>query len=143
MEAIYDKGITDSLARSDAPIGSGVEGAEVEEGPEGGIVSKQTSDTLMAGERIIEAIDVANHERDTFRAYYEEQAASRNPESLPPPARHPILAALDLSPEAYVLRTVEKVRSAELFDALLVLPFSKVVSLLEYLNEWALRVRFY
>jgi len=139
LEAIYEKGIADTLGRSDAPIGSGVADAQVEEGTEAGIVSKQTSDTLMAGERIIEAIDVADHERGTFRAYYEERAASRNPESLPPPARHAILAALDLSPEAYVLRTVEKVRSAELFDALLVLPFGKVVSLLEYLNEWALR----
>jgi hypothetical protein len=35
------------------------------------------------------------------------------------------------------------VRSAELFDALLVLPFSKLISLLEDLNEWALRVSFY
>ncbi|KAF9502802.1 hypothetical protein BS47DRAFT_1370006, partial [Hydnum rufescens UP504] len=128
----------DTLARSDAPIGSGVADAQVE-GAEAGIVSKQTSDTLMAGERIIEAIEVADHERETFRAYYEVRAASRDPESLPVPGRHAILAAPDISPEMYVLRVVEKVRSTVLFDALLVLPFGKVVSVLEYLNEWALR----
>ncbi|KAF9502801.1 hypothetical protein BS47DRAFT_1370007, partial [Hydnum rufescens UP504] len=127
-----------TLARSDAPIGSGVADAQVE-GAEAGIVSKQTSDTLMAGERIIEAIEVADHERETFRAYYEVRAASRDPESLPVPGRHAILAAPDISPEMYVLRVVEKVRSTVLFDALLVLPFGKVVSVLEYLNEWALR----
>jgi U3 small nucleolar RNA-associated protein 12 len=94
----------------------------------------------MAGERIAEAIDVADLERRTWKLFDDERAESTHPGNIPPPARHPLLAALDLTPERYVLNTVEKVRSTELFDALLVLPFGKVISLLEYLNEWALRV---
>jgi U3 small nucleolar RNA-associated protein 12 len=50
LGAIYEKGIADTLVRSDAPIGSGVADAQVEEDAEAGIVSKQTSDTLTAGE---------------------------------------------------------------------------------------------
>lgn len=142
LEALYETSIADSLNRTDAAIGSGVEGADAQLVAETGAVSKQTADTLMAGERIVEAIDIADREKALFRAYYDECAESAHPESIPPPARNPLLAALDLSPEEHVLRTVEKVRSAELFDALLVLPFGKVISMIEYLNEWALRVRF-
>lgn len=140
IEALYESGIASTLNRTDAAIGSGVEGAEEQQVAETGAVSKQTADTLMAGERIVEALDIADAERALFRAYDEECAESEHPENIPPPARNPIMAALNLSAEEYVLRTVEKVRSAELFDALLVLPFGKVVSLLTYLNEWALRV---
>lgn len=95
----------------------------------------------MAGERIIEAIDISDRERALFQAYYEECSESAYPEKIPPPARNPVLASFDRSPEEHVLRTIENVRAAELFDALLVLPFGKVISMIEYLNEWALRVR--
>ena len=139
---MYESGIADTLNRTEAAIGSGVEGADEAVLAEASAVTKQTSDTLMAGERIMEAIEIADRERGTWRAYEDERAEASEEEKarMPPPARHPVLAALDQSPEEYVLKVVEKVRSAELFDALLVLPFGKVVSLLEYLNEWALRV---
>lgn len=79
----------------------------------------------MAGERIIEALDLADAER-----------------AQPPDApRNPVLAALDQGPEEYVLRVVEKVSSTALHDALLVLPFANILSLMVYLNEWAQRVR--
>jgi len=140
LEALYERGIADTLNRTDAAIGSGVEGVDDQVVAETGAVSKQTADTLMAGERIVEAIDVADRERALFRAYDEERAASAHPENIPLPARNPVMAALDLGPEEYVLRTLGKVRATELFDALLVLPFDKVISLFSYLNEWALRV---
>lgn len=140
LEALYERGIADTLNRTDAAIGSGVEGFDDQIIAETGAVSKQTSGTLMAGERIVEAIDAADRERALLRAYDEERAASAQPENIPLPAKNPIMAALDLGPEEYVLKTLEKVRATELFDALLVLPFEKVVSLFTYLNEWALRV---
>jgi len=97
----------------------------------------------MAGERIIEALDLADGERAIFREY--EEARSRmltnGAIKLQPPPRNPVLAAYDIEPEAWVLRVVEKVQSTALQDALLVLPFGKVVSLMEYLNIWAQRVR--
>jgi U3 small nucleolar RNA-associated protein 12 len=96
----------------------------------------------MAGERIMEALDLADTERETFREY--EEAMSRLAEDdamrMQPPPRNPVLAAYDLEPEAWVLRVVEKVPSVALQDALLVLPFGKVVSLMVYLNIWAQKV---
>ncbi|KAJ7904416.1 WD-repeat-containing protein [Mycena olivaceomarginata] len=142
LENIYESGIADSLNRGDALIGSGVgdgqgDGAQAAEATG---VTKQTTETLMAGERIMEALDLADAERAVFREY--EEAMSRlGPDAmrLAPPPRNAVLAAYDLEPEAWVLRVVERVQSTALQDALLVLPFGKVVSLMGYLNIWAQR----
>ncbi|KAJ1789527.1 beta transducin [Coemansia sp. RSA 2167] len=99
---------------------------------------KATVETLKAGERIIEALDLA----DAERAKWTDHAAQlrRTPHIVPPqPEANPILAFEKLSPEAYVLRTVERVRAADLDDALLVLSFPRVLSLLEYIDIWARR----
>ncbi|KAF8897438.1 WD40-repeat-containing domain protein [Infundibulicybe gibba] len=141
LENLYESGIADSLNRIDAPIGSGAgEGSgdttlQAEAGP----VIKQTTETLMAGERIIEAIDLADTEIAIFQEYKTSisQLSEDDAMRLQAPPRNPVLAAYDLEPEGYVLKTVEKVQSAALQDALLVLPFGKVVSLMDYLNIWA------
>lgn len=106
---------------------------------EAGAVTKQTTETLMAGEQIIEALELADTEC-TANKNYEEQK-SVNGAALLQPSRNPILAALDLEPEAYVLKVIEKVQSTALQDAILTLPFGKVVSLMGYINIWAYRVR--
>lgn len=98
----------------------------------------------MAGEKIIEALELADTERAAFREYEDLKAKARSAGGgmdPPEPARNAVLAAWDVEPEAYVLRVVEKIGSSALLDALLVLPFGKVVSLLVYLNEWTMRVR--
>ncbi|PFH51427.1 hypothetical protein AMATHDRAFT_74976 [Amanita thiersii Skay4041] len=146
LEALYENGIFDSLNQNELPIGT-----SAEDGTKGNIdvpaeatsVSKQTSETLMAGERIMEALDLADNERAAFTEY--EQAVSKLSEKdalrLQPPPRNPVLAAYDLDPESYVLRVIEKVPNTALHDALLVLPFQKVVSLMNYLNIWAQKDR--
>jgi U3 small nucleolar RNA-associated protein 12 len=60
----------------------------------------------------------------------------------PPPPRNPILLAMgDISADRYVLRTLEKIRPSDLDEALLVLPFEKILSLMTYLDIWARKVR--
>lgn len=147
LEQLYENGIADSMNRVEASFGSGVENGPtngVPQAAEIAAVTKQTTETLMAGERIMEALDLADTERETFREY--EEALSRMSENdamrLQPPPTNPVLAAYDLEPEAYVLRVVEKVQSTALQDALLVLPFGKVVSLMVYLNIWAEKVSY-
>ncbi|KAJ3788819.1 WD-repeat-containing protein [Lentinula aff. detonsa] len=141
LEALYENGTVEVLNRADLAIGSGAGDGLPESSTttEATSVSKQTSETLMAGERIMEAIDLADGERKVFREY--EEAMSRLSEDdamrLQPPPRNPVLAAYDLEPDAYVLQVVERVQSTALHDALLALPFAKVVSLMEYLNIWA------
>jgi U3 small nucleolar RNA-associated protein 12 len=140
LETLYESGIADALNAPDVAIG----GAEndTQTYAETTAVTKQTTETLMAGERIIEALDLADGERSLFREYEEEKSRMSADDAikLQPPPRNPVLAAYDIEPEAWVLRVVEKVQSTALQDALLVLPFGKVVSLMGYLNIWAQRV---
>jgi U3 small nucleolar RNA-associated protein 12 len=139
MEALYDAGITDTMNRDDS-IGSGA--GDAPQPSEVAGVSKQTTETLMAGERIMEALDLADGERAAFAAWEADKAtlSEEAAAKLPPPERNPVLKAYDMEPEKYVLTVVEKVQAPALFDALLVLPFGKVTSLMTYLNEWARRV---
>ena len=141
LEALYETGIADTLNRDDAPIGSGVPGAEPTDAAETTGVSKQTTETLMAGERIMEALELADNEIEAFREYEEAKRKGGLAATVAPPPRNPVLAAYDVEPEEYVLKVVEKVPGTALYDALLVLPFGKVVSLMRYLNIWAQRVR--
>ncbi len=145
LEQLYEHGVAETLNRSDAAIGSGApgtEGPQPDNAAEATAVSKQTTDTLMAGERIMEALDLADAEREAA-AEFEATKARISPqeaEKLPPPTKNPVLAAYKLGPEEYVLMVLEKIPSSALTDALLVLPFGKVQSLIAYLDEFAQRV---
>lgn len=105
-------------------------------------VHKQTTETLMAGEKIIEALDLADAERTAFGLWEADKAnlSAAEAAKLPPPQRNTVLSAYDAEPEEWVLRVVEKIPNAALLDALLVLPFGKVMSLMHYLDEWARKV---
>ena len=141
LETLYESGIADALNAPETAIGGG--GNDAQASTEATAVTKQTTETLMAGERIIEALDLADDERASFMEYEQVRSRMSADEAikLEPPPRNPVLVAYDIEPEAWVLRVVEKVQSTALQDALLVLPFGKVVSLMEYLNIWAQRVR--
>lgn len=98
-------------------------------------VSKPTSETLMAGERIIEALDIAAQDLALI-------AANVGGEKAPAP-RNPIFSMYGgIGAEEYVLKVVRSVQAAQLQDALLVLPFGKVVQLLECLDFWASKVSY-
>ncbi|KAJ2694670.1 beta transducin, partial [Coemansia spiralis] len=130
LEEMYDRGLE---ASTDQPSGDAdADGAEAER------AGKATMDTLKAGERIMEALDLADGERRKWDEYAAQRRAM--PHLNPPaPEPNPILQFEKSSPEAHVLRTVERVRAADLDDALLVLSFGRVLSLLEYVDMWAQR----
>lgn len=98
----------------------------------------------MSGEKIIEALDLADEDRAQRREWV--KMGRRGP---PPPLNALILASLpedaktsqddkenegNQVAERYVLMTLERILPAQLDDALLTLPFDKVVSLLRYLD---------
>lgn len=103
-------------------------------------VSKQTTETLMAGEKIIEALILAEADIELSKKYaaakqtMDPTAAQR----LAPPARNAIFSAFnDISAFAYVLKVIQKLPRAALEDALLVLPFTQVTMLLIHIDHWA------
>ncbi|KAJ2884968.1 beta transducin [Coemansia asiatica] len=138
LEELYDRGLEESLDRDQTTIGNGEgqgEGMEIEESQRAG---KATMETLKAGERIMEALDLADEERRKWDEY--EQRKRKMPHlNAMPPETNPILVYEKSTPEAHVLRTIERVRAAELEDALLALPFTRVLSLMAYIDIWARR----
>lgn len=144
LEQLYEAGIAETMNREDVAMDIDAEETSGHtQSAEVTAVSKQTTETLMAGERIMEALELADNERDKFREYEEAMAklSEDDPMKMQPPPKNPVLAAYNLEPEEHVLRVIEKVPSTALHDALLVLPFGKVVSLMHYLNAWVQKVR--
>jgi len=86
--------------------------------------------------------DLADAEREAYAEFekIKKGIPAEDQAKLQPPPRNAVLAAHDLQPEAWVLRVVESVQNTALQDALLVLPFKKVMSLMVYLDIWARRV---
>lgn len=129
MEEAYDSTLTASLEQDE----EGEDGEKAEAVDAG----KQTTGTLMAGEKIMEALDLGIEDLEVVREWRKVKAA--NPKAAAPD-RNPVYLALgNISAEQHVLNTVQKIPAAALQDALLVLPFSKLSALFTFLNIWAER----
>lgn len=78
-------------------------GGQAESGP----ATKRSIESVKAGERLMDALELAAHEEKLVRAGEKAAArAKRKGEPAPPPRRpNPIL--LNLSPLRYVLRTLQ------------------------------------
>ncbi len=125
LEELYENTLATSLEHDRN------EDDEAEVGP----VSKQTIETLTAGERIAEAIEVGMTDLGVIKDW--EVARSTQP-SIALPSRNPLFIALGgISAEAHVLTVLQSIKAAALQDALLVLPFATVPALFTFLNIFA------
>jgi U3 small nucleolar RNA-associated protein 12 len=98
---------------------------------EAGAAGRRTLESVKGAERVLEALKTLDEEDDRVAEY--EVALKRwqaAPGDRPRPALVPNLLLLNLSPSAYLLRALGGVRSAELEQALLLLPFDAVRGLL-------------
>ncbi|KAF9365558.1 hypothetical protein BGX34_009467 [Mortierella sp. NVP85] len=106
-------------------------------GDELAAAGKQTMDTLKAGERIMEALELADQEIHAWKEY--NAGVARGQRGLSKPQRSPLLISMRQTPEQHVWYALERIRPAELDEALLVLPFSAVTSLLNWLDVFVQR----
>ncbi|EDV20491.1 uncharacterized protein TRIADDRAFT_31835 [Trichoplax adhaerens] len=90
------------------------------------MASKTTIETVKSAERIIEAIDI----------YEEELRERENSPNQNGPFNQILKALGDIKAETYVLNTLKKIKSSELEEALLVLPFGKVLKFVKLTNDW-------
>lgn len=102
-----------------------------------GSAGKQTVETLMAGERIAEALQLGLEDLDLVAEY--ERARVANPQTAPPARNLVFLALGNISAETHLLNVLQKIPSAALHDALLVLPFAELPGLLTFLAIFAER----
>nr|XP_033797838.1 WD repeat-containing protein 3 [Geotrypetes seraphini]XP_033797839.1 WD repeat-containing protein 3 [Geotrypetes seraphini]XP_033797840.1 WD repeat-containing protein 3 [Geotrypetes seraphini] len=123
-EAKYEE----SMAKGEEPVVAG------EIPGESGLAGKKTIETIKAAERIMEAIELY---REETKKREEHKAICKAAEKEVPFLINPILQAYgNISPSAYVLEVFKKVKSSELEESLLVLPFSYVPDLLTLFNEY-------
>lgn len=91
----------------------------------------------MAGERIMEALDMGIDDLNILSAHASLQA-QRPGVTIAPPQRNPVYIALgNISAETHLANVVSKIKAAHLQDALLILAFEKVEKFMRFLNLWA------
>ncbi|KAK6943894.1 WD40 repeat [Dillenia turbinata] len=126
LEEMFETDLENSLENRYAPK---------EEIPEEGAVAiagKRTQETLTATDSIIEALDLADIELKRIAEYEEEKAKGLIADL------RPNVLMLGLSSSDYILRAVSNVRTNDLEQALLSLPFSDALKLMSYLRDWAM-----
>ncbi|XP_053396135.1 WD repeat-containing protein 3-like [Mercenaria mercenaria] len=102
---------------------------------ETGLAGKKSVETVKAAERIMEAIELYREEKYKWSIYRLECQQSKKQKREPEP--HPLMVAFSVNtPEKYVQTVIKKVKSSELEEALLVLPFQYVIDLLKLLDEF-------
>lgn len=125
LEELYESTLTTSLEKDEDPDND----AEV------GTAGKQTVETLMAGEKIAEALELGMADLEIMNEWAVAKASQ--PNTAPPP-RNPLFMALGgISAEVHVLTILQRIKAAALQDALLVLPFATVPMLFTFLNIFA------
>jgi U3 small nucleolar RNA-associated protein 12 len=124
LEELYESTLTTSLGKDDE-----------QNDEEVGATGKQTGETLMAGEKIVEALELGIIDHQLMEEWKVAKAA--NPNTAPPP-RNPLYMALgNISAEQHVMSVIQRIKAAALQDALLVLPFSILPLLFTFLNIFA------
>eukprot|EP00941_MAST-03F_sp_MAST-3F-sp1_P004557 g4557.t1 len=118
MEEIFEAEIDDHTRNPEELAGT----AGTAEKNESTLASLQSKESLKASERIIEALDLAD--------------AEKKRENETPKAK-PNVQLLGLGPTAYVMRSLRMVKSQDLEQALLVMPFFTIQRLFNYLVEFA------
>lgn len=101
---------------------------------ESGLASKKTMETIKSTEQIIEALDIYFEEVSKYEIYKKEcEIAGRE---LPQPAHHVLFTVYDVTnPNEFMLEVIKKIKSSELEEALLMLPFNYVEKFLHVLSE--------
>ncbi|RDA92835.1 hypothetical protein CP533_2866 [Ophiocordyceps camponoti-saundersi (nom. inval.)] len=129
LEELYESTLTKSLEKEEPDM----------EGDSGelGAASKQTTETLMAGERIQEALEMGMADLNLLREYEEAKVSDAK---APPPQRNAVFVALgNITAEEHVMSVLQRIKASALHDALLVLPFATVPILFTFLEIFARR----
>ncbi|CAK9436153.1 uncharacterized protein LODBEIA_P07110 [Lodderomyces beijingensis] len=134
LDETYESKLLHSLD-TDAPLANDDDenNNEVEGNGQVEKVTKQTMETLKAGEKLMEALDIGTEDLEATRAYEAQAKAKKEATRETPNA---ILLAFNMTGPQYVLDTLLKIKPSQLDDALLVLPFSYCLKLFQMIEIW-------
>ncbi|SCU90138.1 LADA_0F02058g1_1 [Lachancea dasiensis] len=100
-------------------------------------VHKQTTESLKASERLVEALDLGMGEINLQLEYEKAMKVwkkSKTGAQPGVPQPNSILIAVQRTPLEYIMDVLIKIKPSQLEDALLVLPFSYVLNFLQYIE---------
>ncbi|XP_060057790.1 WD repeat-containing protein 3 isoform X2 [Erinaceus europaeus] len=123
-EAEYEE----SVAKEDQPAVPG------ETQGDNYFTGKKTIETVKAAERIMEAVEL--YREETAKMKEHKAICKAAGKEVPLPINPILMAYGNISPSAYVLEIFKGIKSSELEESLLVLPFSYVPDILMLLNEF-------
>lgn len=138
MDELYEHELLESLENDEA-VKNNDDDAENETENDVTAVSKQTMESLKAGEKLMEALDLGSEDVDAteeYEAQLKQYQAKKLGLAPAKPTPNAILLAFGVTGPEYVLNTIVKIRAAQLEDALLVLPFSYTVKLMRFMAIW-------
>ncbi|XP_076444675.1 WD repeat-containing protein 3-like [Babylonia areolata] len=116
----------EAIAQSDEPVVAGEDVTEV-------MAVRKNVETLKGAENLIETLDI--YEEETKKLAEHAARCKTSDQEIPKPTVHPkMLAYRAESPADFVLKTLQKIRSSDLEQVLLVLPFQYVTRLLPVLE---------
>lgn len=95
---------------------------------------RKTIETVKAAERIMEAIEL--YREETAKMKEHKAICKAAGKEVPLPINPVLMAYGSISPSAYVLQIFKGIKSSELEESLLVLPFSYVPDILKLFNEF-------
>lgn len=132
QEMEREKQFEKSLFDNEEPVIAG------ETNKETSLPSKKTVETVRGAEKLIEAIDVYLEEKAMNQEYETQcKAAQLRNEELPSkPSHNPLMNIYNtVCPHRYILEVLKRIKSNELEETLLTLPFNYTINLLNILTE--------
>ncbi|KIX01850.1 uncharacterized protein Z518_09577 [Rhinocladiella mackenziei CBS 650.93] len=129
LEELYENTLLTSLENDAEQIDGEADGIEAT------AAGRPTAQTLMAGEKIAEALEVGLDDLKLMQQY--EKTRQTNPRVALPQRDAVFLANNNVAASVYVLSVFQKIPSASLQDALLVISFSQLPALFTFLALWA------
>ncbi|KAK6169407.1 hypothetical protein SNE40_020470 [Patella caerulea] len=124
-----EKEFDEQVGQSGEPVVAGEATTEV------GLAGKKSIETVKAAEKLMEALEL--YKEETAKLEEHQLECNRTGKKLPVPALHPMLIAFNCdSPNQYMIDNIKKIKSSELEESLLVLPFPYVSDLLQVLDKF-------
>ncbi|QDZ24949.1 WD40 repeat domain-containing protein [Chloropicon primus] len=92
---------------------------------------KKSQQTVTAADSAIDALDIANHELERIEEHRTQVEKGRNKAKFVP---NPLL--LGREPLDFVFETLKKIKSSDIEQALILLPFNDALKVLAYCESW-------
>lgn len=124
-----EKEYEESVGQTGEPVVPGETNTEV------AMAGRKTVETVKGAERLMEALELYKEETEKLQQHTAE--CKRAGKQLPAPALHPMLMAFSVdTPLKYMLEVLKKIKSSELEESLLVLPFNYVIDLIKVIDKF-------